>query len=880
MLLTALFAVALVRQTPAPPPIATMTLAGREVQVRLPEHGGEVPDSEPYIPLDGWNYFLNHLGAPNLKARDHGGWSSVATLYGEAKAKWTDKTPTWRVKVILFTRSDILDKTSDGLLRQRRSILNRREVDNTLQEVGRFVVAADAACLGETKVTADVEIDEDPLMGNTQDASRDVFNEAFFRRTAVSRTNAGGFVADDKQYRGPFQSVVILHTGLRAGVVHSQAYGSDVDAFSIFDKPWLAMPNVSETMLRLWVDSIGRKTTSDSGLKFRIESDVTGSVSNALNFTPWLAPALTDGATGATAAAKSWDDMKANPYRLRQWPTGTHPEDPVASLYVPPAFGPLYAALGSDLTPIAVYTSPEPRIVMDPHRPIGLTVYEGLGLAAKTQQAEAIGTPAPINRELLAPTSNYAVELTKDADRGQVVTLTEVGDYRSGHSPLPAGENPKGSVLRFDVKSTSKEPIALTVFGKSGPFEIVLGPTELNPTDANYRINSTSYAFKNDGTWQTIQIDLKDQAEPGSLLVVGPPVASVWYEKHQFEPVAYSFAKVTWTSALEGVAAPVEVTSPDTVAKAKPALTADAKTLLPMLSDRSDIINLNAATRFRKIKSVEAEPALIKLANGSNPRAAEEALNALAFQDTATARAAVRSVLDNSLFDHNRVVAAELLAKDKDPKSAGPISRIFAARSWQARLRAVELVAGFTGDDAKMITLVFLNQNEPEIRLTTTNLADPKNDLACRRLLWGSVNDPSDAVRLASYLQLLKAPVAKYRTEARKGVTDDSSFVRLGVLKAISGSITEEDRAALQQAVTDKSPSVRAEALRGFAGLPGAVKLEEVENTVKDEHVEVQLALIGLAVKKSLALPAEIVQKLKASANSEVANAAKALSGS
>jgi HEAT repeat protein len=252
----------------------------------------------------------------------------------------------------------------------------------------------------------------------------------------------------------------------------------------------------------------------------------------------------------------------------------------------------------------------------------------------------------------------------------------------------------------------------------------------------------------------------------------------------------------------------------------------------------------------------------------------------LEFQGTESAMLAIRKVLDNSPFDHNRVVAAEILSTQKDPRVAGAISRLWAAPSWQARERATELIGALPGENPEIILLEFLNQNEPEVRLAATNLADPKFELACRRLLWGSVNDPSDAVRAASYLQLFKSTIPKFRDEARKGVSDDSAEVRLEVLKAFSAKPAEADRATLQQAVTDRSPNVRAAALRGFCKLTGPVTVDEIGNVIKDDHAEVQLALIALAVEKKIQLPAEAVSRLKASSDANVSAAAQALSGS
>jgi len=887
MILASLLALAPVAALQEPTTIATYKLAGKDVAVTLPARG-EVSSTAPIVSLGDWNYLLDAQGTPVAKMRGQGGWSEVATLYSEAKAKWTPQTPTWHVKVILFTRTDILDKTPDGVLRQRRAYLGRNSTDAVLQDVGRFCVAAEAAAGGTARVVADVEVDSDLLLGDANSGEGKVFGEDFVRRTATARTNAGGYEAEDKIYRGPYESVFVLHPGLTPGLVRTRAWGAPVSSFSVYDARWLSSPAVPESLLSCWAADLSEKLSRTPQMRVPLQ-DVTRAMSSAMSVAPYLA-SMPKELPARMATQKPWTEVSANPLaglpRIKA-PSGASSTMSVATeqgvplLLTPVALADLVAASLPDATAVGwSVIEGVPVLTFRPSGALSDKPIEALNLTSKVKNAEQLAAGITLNSDLLSPTGNFVTKIEDDAQRGRMLTVTEVGDVRNGHGVLPTEGEAKGSVLRFDVKTTSKDPISVVVLGSKGPVEIQLGTPDPAASDYNTDVSTTTFPLKSDGNWQTIQVNLEGKAEPGSLLLIAPPSSSRYYERRQLDPNVYTFAKAAWQAAADGQISTPASDSSELQTRALTVTKADTKTLLTMIDDRNDTVAMNVAARFQKIKSAEAEPGLIKLAASANPRVSQQAVLALQFQGTESAKTALRNILDNGVYETDRMFAAEAIAAENLPNSTGAISRLLAVPSWQAKVRALDLISKLaSGDPDKAMMITFLLQDSPEVRLRATQLADPAFDLACRRLLYGAVNDSSDAVRAASYVQLLKSPTAKYREEGRKGIGDDSAAVRLIVLQALTEKPTEAERAVLQQAVTDKSPELRAEALRGFAKIPGNVQAEEFANTFKDTNPEVQLALVQLAISKKVSLPVEVVKELKSSPNAEVAEAAKALPG-
>lgn len=864
MTLLTLLAAATVVQAP-PAPIATYTFAGRTVEVR-PAAVTETLLGRPSAEVGGWRYELDATGVPVRRYRDRGGWDVIASSYAAAKEKWTDSTPVWPVKIIVLPRVDVMERSADGLLRQRRGNLAGRELDAVLQQVGRFVVAAEAAAEGRIRLRPDVEIDADNWIVEPGDEAR-AFGPEGMRELVRPRINAGGFTADDQDYRGPFSSVFVLHAGRVAPEIRRTAVGnSPVTSLPILTLE--ASPSedkLAATLVAGWGLDVLAKAKRQGASVGSLESvsepsTLTEAVSDVEN--GLLAASVTE--SEAPKAAAVWSAVKDNPYAKLPYVADV----PAGSITIPLHLMDFLS--GSSLS--------DPRV-------LGIT---GSGLSheavlaapmAELPKPSTVAVP-PMERMWIA-TGNYRVETPNEAPRGSAFVIAEAGYTRVGGVILPAisAETP-GTVLRFAIRSNSRDLLAIRPIGLPSPVEFVLGPADSMPAGIASPGKTVSLAFNPSEEFQTVQIDLAPyglQPGRGILVEIGAPLAARYLERREIGATVFAISGFSLGAAGTEPLTPVSTEANEETVRAVAARNARGAELAAFLTDRSDHVILNAVAQVAERPTADLEPALIRLAGYVNPRIATFALAGLEKLNSETARSAIRTLVSEAPFDANRLAASKILAKSRDPQVAGLISRLWAGRSWRARLGAVETLAGLPGEDPKLILMVFLNQVEPDIRLRVTELADPNVDLVGRRLMWGAVNDPSDAVRSASYRQLLRSRIDKYRTEGFGGVKDDSPAVRAEVVAAVGALGNEEGRGALRQAVTDPVAEVRAAALDGFGKLPGAVSVEEIENTLRDARPSVQRSLVRLALAKKLALPADAIQRLRESRDPEVAQEAQKL---
>jgi hypothetical protein len=152
-------------------------------------------------------------------------------------------------------------------------------------------------------------------------------------------------------------------------------------------------------------------------------------------------------------------------------------------------------------------------------------------------------------------------------------------------------------------------------------------------------------------------------------------------------------------------------------------------------------------------------------------------------------------------------------------------------------------------------------------------------EFAQKKLLFLSINDPSDQVRYTGYRRLMTSKDAKIRAEGAKGSKDDSVGVRVRVVAEIPTALpADEARPVLQAAVVDLAPSVRAEAALALGKL-GKIDPGEVQNLFGDKNPLVVRALISLVKDKKLSVSNEVIEAWKTNPAPSVQSALQALSG-
>ncbi len=195
-----------------PPPVMVetgekMTLAGREVPLRFPAPSPGLQMPAELLNWEGWGFLGEGAREASTPYRAAGDWTSVRERYDAAKAT-ADAAP-WRTKVVVFVRTDVLERGADGVLRQRRGALEKEQIQEALESVASFVALVTAETWGRVEIVPDVEIEQESMWRDSG-AGKEPFDETFAREYFEPRINGGLYEAEDKVYRGPYHSVLYI----------------------------------------------------------------------------------------------------------------------------------------------------------------------------------------------------------------------------------------------------------------------------------------------------------------------------------------------------------------------------------------------------------------------------------------------------------------------------------------------------------------------------------------------------------------------------------------------------------------------------------------------------------------------------------------------
>lgn len=277
-------------------------------------------------------------------------------------------------------------------------------------------------------------------------------------------------------------------------------------------------------------------------------------------------------------------------------------------------------------------------------------------------------------------------------------------------------------------------------------------------------------------------------------------------------------------------------------------------------SDRSvAIAALNILTRTQHL---EATPLLVAIASSANEVEVPLAVQALAFQNTPESWAGLRSILEKGPFSVNRKAAWSVLKSvEKDESWSKTATLLSIEVPWEIRYIGLELSSQIASDQSGVIVLTSFQDVDPNVRQLAATKLDPNNELFARRLIFMGVNDSSEAVRVACLTQLLDSQLDRFRSEAHRGIRDESVAVRLELLAKVASRKNEVDRPMLQLAMTDSDPTVLAAALVAYAQQPGSVSPGEVQTAFKTDSVVVAHRLLQLSLIKKFEIPADTRQR-------------------
>ncbi len=878
----------------------TTRLAGRDVAIRAPVALSAIPPDFPHAEAGAWKFAFRPDGSLWRRYRKDGAAEDFALAAVPAA-----EAPAWRVRAFVETRTEVLERSRDGLYRMRRATLEPSQVTASLEALAAFAVRAEAAAEGRIRVLIDATIEDDPIRERVT-GPRTLFGADFLRERYATRINGHPFDADDKVYRGPFDSVFVIHPGY-ARPAQTMIAGTPVTALSYYGRTFPPY-ELQTALFEAWTGQVlamaaakgyplalserGRGITAlptlgngagheSSGELPRSSGELPAS-SGEMRVEDFVTPAM-----WAALTAKGEPDAE---YVRRAWAKpGAGPFSWEAVRDEPWIMLPRIAAGEGLAVPLWAAEALNAKI---PGAIAGWTEVDGRPMivfrTTSRTAAEAFGVTPPA--ALPSPNrpgtfGRFTVTKVADVEKGNVVEVTESGAFREGMALVtdePLGDATSATFLEFWIKTTSEEPYALWT-PEGLYFEI--NPFHPQPAEDADVPAPPAVHVKTDGAWQKVVVDLRKVA-PGLKSLAGirlmPTRRALAYERQKLEPSKVLLTGFALRPSDPGDASPSAGPAPRPPAEqramqAAKATEADKAILLELIKDQQELVRLNAAAALTAIQLPEAVPALIDQARSANPMIAELALEALAFQGTNEAWGAILTICVKGPFDHNRQFAARLLGTKGEMISAGSISTLMTCRSPRAREEAARALGKIPDKDAGIILMALLMEVDPNVRLAVIEGANVQLELVNRRLLWSAVNDPSELVRAASYRRLIESPIADYRSEALKGVRDESPWIRLALLDAMRAKPDAAYRQSQRLAVTDSRAAVRAAALQAFAAMPGQVESAEIENVFVDKDPRVQMALVQLARAKSIRLPESALANLRNSISSDVVKQAQEL---
>jgi HEAT repeat protein len=465
--------------------------------------------------------------------------------------------------------------------------------------------------------------------------------------------------------------------------------------------------------------------------------------------------------------------------------------------------------------------------------------------------------------------------------------VVERGVDRNGGFALPirADGHPLAHIsqtptLTFDVKSSSADPIGVVVSSHDRSVEYSLGRQSIL---GGWGAHLVAMPPATGGTWRKVSLDLRPLASAGqgddvTGIEIRPTEAARRTGRILPDPIEIDLDNVRFTadSPTAPLADPrADATSGDPEERALFAAKAmeSSPALVALLTDKSEFVRLNAAQAYSRVKDPAAQPNLLSDASDLDPAVSAAALRGIAFTGGPDAIATVRHAVRFGITPLARATAAEILGETKNPAFGDDIVSLIVDRSRLCRLASVAALAGLPGHENSVRRWAFIIQDDPEIKLAVTRTANPTEDNEVRKLLWSAVNEPSDLVRAESDVKLIQASDPAARSEGYKGVRDDSTTVRLYLLKYLEAHPAESHRAALRLAITDRSPRVRAEALLAFGALDKGAEPDEISNVMQDRDPGVELALIALSKKRGLKLSDQTRQLMVTSPDPRVKQA-------
>ncbi len=910
-MLTALLAFALAQESIT---LGTVDVGGRPVAVTVPSQRGPFNDQTPNVVLNDWKFQLSPDGNLGVRYKSDGGWGEVADAYPGASARSASSTE-YRVKVFLFTNTNILEHGRDGVWRERRGTLEARAIDTIYSSLARFKALAEVAAEGGVRVTFDVSVDDDLLFRVAKSDSAvppsleskrlvlgwrpftgQLLGPEFVYDEIGPRVNNDPFESEDGRYRGPYSSVFVVH-GMRTGGVSTEM----LDRTPVTTVSWPTFTQespgeaLSIALFQSWIGHLAASARAKNNDVAVSPAPYNGARWPQVYGTP-VTPGLL--ALGNHFANPGYGD----PAEAQLAPI-TPAQADALSLSGAPLLGPhgettLFPAgrrtadLGVDK--VAVHAAVAGRFVrIHPEAKLLGRIADGRGgwdwlvfeapevrttndlsvlqiqpdsipatLMASPGQDQAVVAPSPVAY------GDFAAKTVEDPLRGPVAEIQENGADRRGYVVLAVAEPGQAlfratadNGLTFRAQNQLSDSYVLRLTTRGGAtVDVLLFGEARTPQETNAVVDVLDFSAPPGETWAEFKVPLSSIAGEDVVEIrLCPPRLASWYERESDGSKPVRITAIT-VGALGPGASTGKAPNADMewLRNAKEPLDEQSAALMKLqLLNPDPAMRLNALGAMTRIKHPALIPEIAMSTNSGSHGEAYLAIQALKHQDDDRAWSQIAFTAVRGPLGHNYLFAAEALASKNDPVTIELLSIPLISRSRHARIASVRALNAFDGEQAGIVAAATLGNGDPDpsVRYALVAKARPDSELFARRVLFAAVNDDSEWVRGMAYLSLIDSPFEAIRDEALRGVRDESVGIRLALLTSMALSPKAHYRSALRMAIVDQVAIVRAATLRAFAEQPGEVQVAEIQNVLNDKSPLVQAALKELATKKGLQIP-------------------------
>lgn len=790
-----------------------------------------LPEATP-IPAASWPLPGDHqatLGAETLRFKDgqivgrvrqDGGWLDATSRPVDANAA------PLRIRVLLVTRSSVMVPTTHGP-EVRRGNLEQPHLATILMGLSR--TRAMLSGLYGRPVQFDLVVD--PVWHGVE---RDqAFGKEWLNDILGPALNFAPFPTEGQVAPGPYAAAWVIHPALRSGVefhmvrgtpvvslpYHTYSHGRHPHAFESTLVRLFAMQQkmaYTEAEVPAWEPFDGDAPATTLGTTFPVGQRWAALGANAALPGPRIN-------TRTLAAMAGEEDVifagEGLPGMLGQFGAmslgGQH------FLFVRPGYEDLVSVRWPNATVVGHIKDFErtDRVLIVyrlPERAMGLTDAEILGL---TPQPVAAATEA-------IPRAWGHFSVVPKAGTADAFTVTRTDPYPRGEVVMGTITESQG-VIRMNMRfETPEDRYALHLYNGEGNLvgEVLLtGQMSRDLTSIGndpIQYNLFEQRVPVDGQWHEVKIPLAQF--PGAEELRLGATSQGQLHPRVLGPCVVEFTKPTVVPD-DAAMAPLPRYAPP----ARPWQNVDETQLEPVV--RSILTGQDAtlwpwALEFIRQFPLDDGVALIGRKT-TDPNPIIHTMAILALKEQPNSAEAMRALIAPRNPGYARSFAAATFAGQWTATDIPQLGQALGESTWWERyqpVRAIQQVGGLTAD---AILGVMLQDPDHAVRHAVVDGWVPSTDLGWRRILFAAVNDPSEAVREASRLQLLKAPTPELVAEGLAGINDESPAVRAAMLKQLT---VGQHRDKFVRALRDPHPMVQATALQALLAAEQNPTVEEV----------------------------------------------------